>query len=171
MESSFWGEPSEDKKIWWQLQRHIRSLHLHVSVYTLPMMKIDRFSCQNKRHCMAMEDFWESARAASWPSWIPGWRQGRVSGQTDVFAETLNRSSDDRELSVCFPRSDQISIGVVKVKVWRVEARKQMFLQTYYEKFARAQVMRWLWQSTDLTWSWATSIKRQLSFNTCKCIL
>ena len=22
---------------------------------------------------------------------IPGWRQGRVSGQTDVFAETLNR--------------------------------------------------------------------------------
>ena len=30
----------------------------------------------------------------------------------------------------------------VKVKVWRVEARKQMFLQTYYEKFARAQVMR-----------------------------
>ena len=114
MESSFWGEPSEDKKIWWQLQRHIRSLHLHVSVYTLPMMKIDRFSCQNKRHCMAMEDFWESARAASWPSWIPGWRQGRVSGQTDVFAETLNRSSDDRELSVCFPRSDQISIGVRK---------------------------------------------------------
>ena len=38
---------------------------------------------------------------------------------------------------VCFPRSDQISIGV-EVKVLPVEVRKQMFPQTYYQKFTRA---------------------------------
>ena len=128
--------------IWRQLQLYIESLHL---------IQLDRF----KRNCKMTMDCHTISFKLQW--------RGRFLGVGEQLLGHLGFQAGgkdglaDKQMFSPRLKTDHLMIGrlkfvglffldlikfqlvyTVKVKVWRVKGRKQMFLQTYYQKFARA---------------------------------